>query len=166
MIKINIPGCCIYFMALWCVYSFLHLGVSSLWEVQIFMWVFKFSKHWLKVMGGLLVKSSGVLEQWVLSLVGVCFFLASLGWPAEVPPRLSWRLHLPRGPDVLADPWFLFSQVLNSSLWPGYVVMLVTSGVVLFPNDWQVASFEILFLISLSTSSPGADCNITNDNCW
>ena len=155
MIKINIPGC-FYFMAFWCGYSFLHLGVSSLWEVQIYMWVFKFSTYQLKVIHGLLIKSNSVLDQWVLSL----------GWHAEIFPRLSWRLHLPWGPDVFRDHWFLFSKVLNSSLWPSYVVMLVTSGVVLFPNDWQLANLGILFLITLSTSSPGADCNITNDNCW
>lgn len=34
-----------------------------------------------------------------------CLFLTSLGWHAEIFPMLSWRLHLPWGPDVLRDHW-------------------------------------------------------------
>jgi len=66
------------------------------------------------VIRGLLIKSSGVLDQWVLSLVVfVVFNLTGLACRdlSQAELEIAFALR-----DVLRDHWFLFSQVLNSSL--------------------------------------------------
>ena len=141
-------------MALWCVHSLLHLGVSSLWEVQIYVWLFKFSKHWLKMVYELLIKSSSVLDQWVLSFGFFSFFYHTGLVCRDFSQAELEILHLPWGPVVCRDHWFLFSQVLNSLLWfqlcghTRCLLSCIISKWLAIDQPWNTFSYHFICMFS------------------